>query len=108
MSATTATTHTTSDMDGGTGFGSDKGERESDARHDSSSSSHASAPASPASAVFRFMLLIEVLEVVRRSMWAVFRVEWECLNKNFGSLAKDARDSEEEGEEGVELIDDHR
>lgn len=54
------------------------------------------------------MLLIEVLEVVRRSMWAVFRVEWECLNKNFGSLAKDARDSEEEGEEGVELIDDHR
>lgn len=28
-----------------------------------------------------FMLLIEVLEVFRRSMWTVLRVEWECLNK---------------------------
>jgi glycerol-3-phosphate acyltransferase PlsY len=30
----------------------------------------------------RFMLLIEVLEVVRRSMWAIFRIEWECLNRS--------------------------
>lgn len=60
----------------------------------------------------RFMFLIEVLEVLRRSMWAVFRVEWECLNKNFGGL--DGRDSEEEEEEEVSPMligkekDDHR
>ena len=37
----------------------------------------------------RFMLLIEVLEVLRRSMWIVFRIEWECLNKNYATTKMD-------------------
>lgn len=26
-----------------------------------------------------FMFLVEVMEVVRRSVWSVFRIEWECI-----------------------------
>jgi len=28
-----------------------------------------------------FMMVMEVVEVMRRSMWSVFRIEWECLSK---------------------------
>jgi hypothetical protein len=43
----------------------------------------------------KFMLLIEVLEVLRRSMWIVFRVEWECISKNSAQAAqRSARERE--------------
>ncbi len=28
----------------------------------------------------KFMLLIEVLEVLRRGVWSIYRIEWECLS----------------------------
>lgn len=32
----------------------------------------------------KFMLLIECLEVLRRGIWSIYRIEWECLSINGG------------------------
>lgn len=32
----------------------------------------------------KFMLLIEGLEVLRRGVWSIYRIEWECLNLTGG------------------------
>lgn len=47
----------------------------------------------------RFMLLIEALEVFRRGMWSVFRIEWECLSQR---AAKHSRSDDEVGLLGAE------
>ena len=38
-------------------------------------------------------LLLQVLEVLRRSIWSVFRIEWECIKKalDLGGSAWHAR-----------------
>ncbi len=44
----------------------------------------------------RFMLLIEALEVLRRGVWSVFRIEWECLSQRAAGKAAGHSRSDDE------------
>lgn len=44
----------------------------------------------------RFMLLIEALEVFRRGMWSVLRIEWECLSQRAANKAAGHSRSDDE------------
>jgi hypothetical protein len=44
----------------------------------------------------RFMLLIEALEVFRRGVWSVFRIEWECLSQRAANKAAGHSRSDDE------------
>ena len=50
----------------------------------------------------RFMLLIEALEVFRRGMWSVFRIEWECLSQR--AAGKAAGHSRSDDEAALSLL----
>lgn len=50
-----------------------------------------------------FMMVVEVLEVVRRSMWSVFRIEWECLSRGHTGFTPKPSLMMEDPEDDVEL-----
>lgn len=54
-----------------------------------------SLPSSATKSGIDFKFLVEVMEVVRRSVWSVFRIEWECIQ----SLVSAERSSNHAGED---------
>lgn len=53
-----------------------------------------------------FMVVVEVLEVLRRSMWSVFRIEWECVSRGHTGLTpKPCKDDDNDVE--LSLLEPH-